>query len=179
LCVPSAPEWSNRSLALLLRTVAADAPSMARLRLAGTSLCQHRFSATQSGTRRALWSLPGTNKLRLLEFTQSNNISRNDALDFPGYSCFFPTLFHAFSVFSCYEKPFETALMLIVMLLLGGTISLLQITHPTARREELPDLAIPSGEPPPPPPKRGEPEKTFLRWPRTPVPAAVPAPEDP
>ena len=39
-----------------------------------------RFSATQSCSRRPLWSLPGTHKLRLLEFTQSHNISRNDPL---------------------------------------------------------------------------------------------------
>ena len=37
MCPLCSPEWSNRSLALLLRTVATDAPSMARLRLAGTS----------------------------------------------------------------------------------------------------------------------------------------------
>ncbi len=35
--LPLLLQWSNRSLALLLRPVVSDAPSMARLRLVGTS----------------------------------------------------------------------------------------------------------------------------------------------
>ena len=37
LWIPSAPEWSNRSLASLLRPVALATPSLAWLRLVGTS----------------------------------------------------------------------------------------------------------------------------------------------
>ena len=67
MCPLCSPEWWTRSLALLLRPVAPDAPSMAQLGLAGTSACRQEVLRDAKLRSPTTMSLPGTHKLRLPE----------------------------------------------------------------------------------------------------------------